>query len=234
MEMNVESLRSTAGLERESASMAKRTSSKGPESTLPRGVETVTDLAQIRALADPLRLKILGALSGLPRTTKQVAQVLGEKPTKLYHHVEALKRVGLVRLTETRPNRGTMEKYFQAVAAQFQVSASALSPGGGKARSAQESMLTSILDTARRELNDCIRPGSLAEPDPDQAPFVARILLKGSSRKVQGVRRRILRLIEALRADAADTAGTVAGSRHAKMTYSCTIVFCPTCPPDDP
>lgn len=27
------------------------------------------------------------------RTTKQVAERLGEKPTKLYHHVEALERV---------------------------------------------------------------------------------------------------------------------------------------------
>ena len=110
---------------------------------------------QIRALADPLRLKILGALSGVPRTTKQVAEVLGEKPTKLYHHVEALTRVGLVRLTETRPNRGTTEKYFQAVAAQFQVGGSAFSPAGAKARSARETMLTSIIDAARKDLLDC-------------------------------------------------------------------------------
>src|SRR5262245_52283071 len=97
---------------------------------LPLGTHTVTDLAQIRALADPLRLRILGALGREPRTTKQVADVLGEKPTKLYHHVEALERVGLVRLTETRPNRGTVEKYYQAVAGRFQVAGSALSPKG--------------------------------------------------------------------------------------------------------
>jgi DNA-binding transcriptional ArsR family regulator len=212
--------------------MAQRKSGMAREATLPTGVETVTDLAQIRALADPLRLKILGALAGLPRTTKQVAEVLGEKPTKLYHHVEALKRVGLIRLTATRPNRGTMEKYFQAVAAQFQVSASALSPAGARARSAQESMLTSILDTARKELNDCIRPGSATDSDPERAPFVARILVKGSSKKVQGVRRRLLRLIEALRADAAETDGASARTRRDETAYSFTIVFCPTRPPD--
>src|SRR5271156_1950475 len=89
---------------------------------------TVKDLRQIRALADPLRQRILGALMSTPRTTKQVAEILGEKPTKLYHHVEALEKAGLVRLTETRPVRGTVERYFQAVATQFQVAGSALTP----------------------------------------------------------------------------------------------------------
>ena len=119
--------------------MSKRTKEAAPSATLPTGVQTVTDLAQIRALADPLRLRILRALSGVPCTTKQVAIVLGEKPTKLYHHVEALERVGLIHQTETRRNRGTTEKYFQAVAAQFQVASSVLTPSGyeGRSRSAQ-------------------------------------------------------------------------------------------------
>jgi len=43
------------------------------------------------------------------------AQALGEAPTRLYHHVAALERAGLVRLRERRPNRGTVEKYFEAV-----------------------------------------------------------------------------------------------------------------------
>ena len=30
-----------------------------------------------------------------PRTTKQVAELLGEPPTRLYHHVAALERAGL-------------------------------------------------------------------------------------------------------------------------------------------
>jgi hypothetical protein len=146
--------------------------------------------------------------------------------------VEALERVGLVRLTETRPNRGTTEKYFQAVAAQFQVGGSALSPGGVEMRSAQGTMLTSILDTARKELLDCIWPGSLSQPDPNDAPLVARILLKGSTKKVQAARRRLLRLIEALRAEAAETEDAIDGGGQAVATYTFAIVFCPTSPTD--
>lgn len=92
-------------------------------------VYVIEDLAQLKALADPLRVRILEALCEVPRTTKQVAEALGEKPTKLYHHVEALDRVGLIELHSTRPNRGTLEKYFRAVARSFRADASLFSTG---------------------------------------------------------------------------------------------------------
>ena len=53
-------------------------------------------------LADPLRVRIIEVLAEGERTTKQVAEEIGEKSTKLYHHVETLERVGLIRLTRTR------------------------------------------------------------------------------------------------------------------------------------
>jgi len=77
--------------------------------TLPAG------RARVRALAHPLRLRLLELFAERPRTTMQAAQALGEAPTRLYHHVAALERAGLVRLRERRPNRGTVEKYFEAV-----------------------------------------------------------------------------------------------------------------------
>jgi DNA-binding transcriptional ArsR family regulator len=82
-------------------------------------LRTLDDLKQVRALADPLRMRILTALSE-ERTTKQVAELLHEKPTRLYHHVDALERAGLVQLTRTRPKRGTIEKYYRAVARTFE------------------------------------------------------------------------------------------------------------------
>lgn len=81
----------------------------------------LSDLKQVKALADPLRQSVLGAFCGEPKTTKQVAEGLGEKPTKLYHHVERLERVGLLKLVEKRQNRGTVEKYYQAVGKKFAV-----------------------------------------------------------------------------------------------------------------
>jgi predicted ArsR family transcriptional regulator len=61
------------------------------------------------------------AFSLQPATAKQVAGRLGEKPTRLYHHVEILEKAGLIKLMATRPNRGTVEKYYQTVAKKFAV-----------------------------------------------------------------------------------------------------------------
>ena len=56
----------------------------------PEDIYTMTSLEQVRVVADPLRVSILEALCLEARTTKQVAELLGEKPTRLYHHVDAL------------------------------------------------------------------------------------------------------------------------------------------------
>src|SRR5690349_19465131 len=73
------------------------------------------EVAELRALAHPLRLRIFELFAQAPRTTMQVAELLGEPPTRLYHHVHALLRAGLLRLERTVPNRGTVEKHFAAV-----------------------------------------------------------------------------------------------------------------------
>jgi DNA-binding transcriptional ArsR family regulator len=79
------------------------------------------ELGQLKALADPLRQRLLRAFAGEPQTTKQVAHSLKEKPTKLYHHVDTLAAAGLLRLVKTQQKRGTTERYYQAAAKQFSV-----------------------------------------------------------------------------------------------------------------
>jgi DNA-binding transcriptional ArsR family regulator len=79
------------------------------------------ELAELRALADPLRQRLLRAFAAKPQTTKQVAHSLKESPTKLYHHVDTLAQAGLLRLVRTQQKRGTLERYYQAAAKQFAV-----------------------------------------------------------------------------------------------------------------
>src|SRR5262245_52885147 len=73
---------------------------------------------QMKVLADPLRIRILEHFFE-ERTTKQVAEILGLPPTRLYHHVAALERVGLIRLARTQQRRGALEKYYLPVAKTF-------------------------------------------------------------------------------------------------------------------
>jgi DNA-binding transcriptional ArsR family regulator len=81
----------------------------------------VTDLEQVRILADPLKLKIIQSLADGPKTTREIANVLGENLTRLYRHVDALLDAGLIEITSERKKRGTVERTFQAIAQRFEV-----------------------------------------------------------------------------------------------------------------
>src|SRR5438105_15150276 len=97
--------------------MAKKRPSPGP------GAPNLTaNVADLRALAHPLRLRMVELFAEGPKTTKQVADLLGQPPTRLYHHVAALERAGLIVLKSTRQNRGAVEKYYEGIARQLQAS----------------------------------------------------------------------------------------------------------------
>ncbi len=126
---------------------------------MPKKQETTSQpagLEQMRALSHPLRLRLLELFGEHPRTTKQAAEALGESPTKLYHHVAALERAGLVRLRETRQNRGTTEKYFEVTQSQLlaKVDEDLL-----QNEEAQAAMGFVLFDQAREELARALSSG---------------------------------------------------------------------------
>ncbi len=82
---------------------------------------TLTDTAQLRLLTNDLRMRILQAMAEEEMTPKQVAERLGEPPTKLYRHVEMLADAGLITPTREVRKRGTMQKFYRAVARRFRV-----------------------------------------------------------------------------------------------------------------
>ncbi len=101
----------------------------------------LSELQQLRVLAHPLRLQLLELFTAGPRTTRQAAEVLGGSPTRLYHHVHALERAGLVVLTSRRQVRGTVEKYYRAAASRIELDQSLLA-----ARRGAGAVATSMFD----------------------------------------------------------------------------------------
>ena len=182
---------------------------------------TLNDLAQIRALGDPLRLRILSTM-GVERTTKQVAEILGEKPTKLYHHVAALERVGLVRLARKRQNRGTIEKYFVAVARAFKADARLFSPPGSRAAApAVSSMISTALETTAREIERLVTVE--ADGSTLQEEGVLTFLeVRAGAAEIRRLRGKINRLIEGLGGKGAGRASSAKPRR-----YRLTIAFFP-------
>jgi DNA-binding transcriptional ArsR family regulator len=161
-----------------------------------RDVMVLTELDQIKVLADPLRIRILEELAE-ERTTKQVAERIGEKPTKLYHHVEALERVGLIALTRTRQNRGTLEKYYQAVARSFRADASAFTVGSEtteEERGTLREVIRTIFHSSAAELEELVDAGC-GEAIEDEG-VLSFVEIRAPEEDVAELRRRLSGVLE--------------------------------------
>ena len=160
----------------------------------------MTDLEQIKVLADPLRIRILESLCQ-ERTTKQVAELLGERPTKLYHHVEALERVGLIRLSRTRRNRGTLEKYYLSVAKAFRADSSVFTAEPSRSRKEKkegtetlQTMVATVFENTAEELRRLIA----ADTNPEEEGIVSYCEVQANEEDIGKLRRRLQRLLKDL------------------------------------
>jgi DNA-binding transcriptional ArsR family regulator len=184
-------------------------------------------LAQLRALAHPLRLSLLELFARAPRTTKQAAVELDLPPTRLYHHVAALERAGLVRLRGTRQVRGAVEKYYEPVRARpLRVGpgswARRLSPADRSAVRVARPAATLVLDRAREEL-----VASFARVGRDtrvgELPLLTRALVNLPPAQLHQLRRELVQLLRRVRR--LKSAARSSGASRAR--WSLTIALLP-------
>lgn len=154
----------------------------------------LTNLDQMKVLADPLRIRILELLCE-ERTTKQVAGILGQPPTRLYHHVAALERVGLIRLARTRQRRGALEKYYLAVAKTFSADSRLFSSAPPtQVKQAAQGVAAQVLENTAADLRALLDRGEEAEA-PAQEVVLSYLELRGSPKELKAFRARLRKLI---------------------------------------
>lgn len=74
---------------------------------------------QVRALADPLRLRIVEALVPQERAALDLARLVGVPVTRVYHHLDLLLEAGLIDVVRRVPRRGMEERIFRASARRY-------------------------------------------------------------------------------------------------------------------
>ena len=194
-----------------------------------RELHTITDLRQVKVLADPLRLRILELLCQDARTTKQVAQILGEKPTKLYHHVEALEKVGLIELRRTRQNRGTLEKYYLAIARGFLADSGLFSATDTTDTPADG--WQGVAANPARELRrgSCASSGVPAwiRSDSDPSGIIVQLKIQTSDSHIAEIQSRLESLLKEIQ----ELDGT---GEEGDVPYRMTLAFYPLEPPGEP
>jgi DNA-binding transcriptional ArsR family regulator len=179
----------------------------------PEAVRTIGDVETLRALSDPLRLRILETM--VQRTepawsVKELAAALGVPQTRLYHHVEQLVEHDLVRPVERRVVSGIIETRYRVAARSFQLDRQLFAGGTPEARAALHETLTSVFDTARHEIELAIHLGTIDVAE--SAPPERRLLLsRGAVRltpaRAADLRARLAGLIEEFDSEPGDDAG---------------------------
>jgi DNA-binding transcriptional ArsR family regulator len=194
---------------------ARSTGGKAPAAEIHR----LIDLAQMKVLADPLRIRIL-ELFCEERTTKQVAGILAQPPTRLYHHVAALERVGLIRLARTQQRRGALEKYYLAVAKTFSADARLFSSGASaQVKEATEGVAAQVLENTIGDLRALLERGEGLSAV-EQEGLLSYLEVRAGPKELKSIRNKLVQVIKSL-----TEKGPAGGG--ASSPYRLTIAFFP-------
>src|SRR3954466_14479164 len=81
-----------------------------------KAVSDIDDPRLVKALAHPIRVRILGILEHRTATPKELAAELGLPLENTSYHVRTLKKYGFIKLERKRQVRGAVEHHYRAVA----------------------------------------------------------------------------------------------------------------------
>ena len=162
----------------------------------PPMVMVLTEVEQLKVIGDPLRLQLVEAMAEDPRrgwTAKELAEQLGTKQTKLYHHLGLLEGAGLIRVAETRMVSGILEKRYQATAHGYSVDRTLLTGAG--AETAMSGAIDAMFENARNEILAGLSSGAIDADDPKRKRMG---LWATHARLSPASVKRVMRLVEKL------------------------------------
>ena len=147
----------------------------------------VKSLEQAKLLTDPFKAKLLERFAGNPVTTKQVADLMGEKAPRLYRHVDALFEAGLLELVQEKPKRGTVERYFRTVASRFEVDPHLFS-SSPEQNNESVKMMRSLFRETEADLLHLLEQPEESFTESVAQPLLIRVALSGNKREIGRLR----------------------------------------------
>jgi DNA-binding transcriptional ArsR family regulator len=79
-----------------------------------KAINDINDPRLVKALAHPLRVRILGVLQDRIASPSDLAEELKAPLGNVSYHVRILAQLGLLKLVKKRPRRGAIEHYYEA------------------------------------------------------------------------------------------------------------------------
>jgi DNA-binding transcriptional ArsR family regulator len=175
----------------------------------PAAQRLISDVETLRALSDPLRLRILEAMlldSHGPWSARDLARALEVPQTRLYHHIEQLVTHDLIRPVERRIVARVVETRYRIVARSLQLDRSLFSTLSEEGRAGFHDSIAAIFDVTRDELAAAFRVGlidSSADPAPERRLMVSRGTFSLTAERATELRTRLLAILQDFEGDAA-------------------------------
>ena len=146
----------------------------------PEAVRRIGDVATLRAISDPTRMRILETMVARRDpawSVKELAAALEVPQTRLYHHVELLVEHDLLRPVARAVVSGIIETRYRVTAMSFQLDRRLFAGRTEESRAILHDTLDAVFDTARREIELAIRLGAIDTTGDDDAPTAGRLML---------------------------------------------------------
>ena len=164
----------------------------------PAEVFEMDDLDLLGHVTNPVRGAILRRLKE-PRTVAEVAAALGAPVTRLYHHVNKLEQLGLIRVVATRQVAAVTERRYQASGRSFRIARSLLETSDERELSLA---LSSLFDVAKLGFQRTVEAGEYrAADDIDERSFLSRCDLALSTDRRRELVERLTELVDVFRSD---------------------------------
>jgi DNA-binding transcriptional ArsR family regulator len=166
----------------------------GPE---PLPERRISDVETIKALSDPLRLRVLEVMTaghGETFTVKRLAAILGVSQTKLYHHVNQLVERDLIRPAGQRVVSGIIETSYRVGQLQISLDRSLLASDSA----GLHDVLTTVFESARDDIERGLRAGVIRVDEGDDTHrrlVVSKGLARLTPEQAVAFRERLVELI---------------------------------------
>jgi DNA-binding transcriptional ArsR family regulator len=175
----------------------------------PVAERTISDIDELKAISDPVRLRILEAMvahADETWTVKRIARALDVGPTKLYHHINILEEQGFIRVAGTRVVSGIIETSYRIAQLSVRLDRGMMSNQTASSASGIRDVLSVVFDTAREDIERALTSGPIDGANDPLRQLLIRGLTRLSPDRARELRERLTALVEEFDATP-DTAG---------------------------
>jgi DNA-binding transcriptional ArsR family regulator len=162
----------------------------------PARIRMVDTADALKALADPLRLKLLQLMMGAPDrawSVKELAGELKQPVTKLYHHIKLLEGAALITDVESRLVSGIVEHRYRTSQRSLQMDDEMFT--SPETRDDSIAQVAAVIDTSRDALIEYLH-GDYAESD---EVLVSKSTARLTADEIETVRNAVEELVEGFR-----------------------------------